>query len=133
MKTLGGRIKFLRGKLTQEELSALMQVERSTLASWETNRREPDIKTLCRIADFFHVSIDWLVNFQPQTATSQLVRENSAVYHSEEFQTWQEIITLAKSYGLTAEHIRQLIITTGDILAARELQSSKPAAAPRKI
>lgn len=42
METLGDKIEQLRKELTQEELAVLLQVDRSTLASWEVNRREPD-------------------------------------------------------------------------------------------
>ena len=70
METLGDKIKHLRGKLTQEELAVILQVDRSTLASWEVNRREPDIATLCLIASFFHVTIDWLVGHTMTTRST---------------------------------------------------------------
>ncbi len=111
METLGDKIKYLRSKLTQEELAALLQVDRSTLASWEINRREPDIETLCRLATFFHVSVDWLVGYEPakQAPPLTLVHEASDHYQATDSEAWQKIIVKAQSYGLTPDQVYQLL------------------------
>ncbi len=59
----GDRIAFLREKhrLTQEQLSGKIGISRATLSHYEKNRREPDYETLNKIADFFNVSIDYLL------------------------------------------------------------------------
>lgn len=46
---------------TQREISAETKIKQSTLASYETGRTQPDIETLGILADFYGVSIDWLV------------------------------------------------------------------------
>jgi transcriptional regulator with XRE-family HTH domain len=109
METLGDKIKYLRNKLTQEELAASLQVDRSTLASWEINRREPDIETLCRLADFFQVSVDWLVGYNPAKKPIALVHESSNHYRANESKAWQKIIVKAQSYGLTPDQVYQLL------------------------
>lgn len=38
-----------------------MEISRSTIAGYETERKEPDYETLKKIADFFNVSIDYLL------------------------------------------------------------------------
>lgn len=57
------RLKQLRkdSKLTQEELSNKLSSSRSTIAGYETERKEPDYETLKKIADFFDVSVDYLL------------------------------------------------------------------------
>lgn len=60
MVDVGKRLKQLRHPLTQAEFARLLGVDRSTLASWEVGRREPDIERLAKIADLFQVSLDWL-------------------------------------------------------------------------
>ncbi|ETO38646.1 helix-turn-helix domain-containing protein [Thermoanaerobacterium aotearoense] len=57
------RLKSLREekKLSQEELSQLINISRSTLSMYEINRRQPDPETLQKIADFFDVSVDYLL------------------------------------------------------------------------
>lgn len=63
MDTFNTRIKQLREDkgLTQEELAKALGIARPTLASWEIGRREPDFETTTKIADFFGVSVDYLL------------------------------------------------------------------------
>ena len=46
---------------TQREVSADTGIKQSTLANYETGRTQPDIETLGILADFYKVSIDWLI------------------------------------------------------------------------
>lgn len=59
----GDRLSDLRRKrgLTQRMAAPLLQIDRAALSHYEKDRREPDFKTLNRIADFFHVSTDYLL------------------------------------------------------------------------
>ncbi|WP_240418188.1 helix-turn-helix domain-containing protein [Paenibacillus periandrae] len=59
----GHRIADLRDEkhLTQEELALKVGITRSALSHYENNRREPDYETIQRIADFFTVSVDYLM------------------------------------------------------------------------
>lgn len=63
MKTYGHRIAKLREqrKLTQEELSKQLSISRASLSHYEKNRRVPDYETLNKIADFFNVTVDYLI------------------------------------------------------------------------
>ena len=60
---LGDRIKTLRNKrgLSQQELANALNVSKSSVAMWETNKREPDTNMLVNIADFFNCSLDYLL------------------------------------------------------------------------
>ena len=57
------RIKTLRKNknLTQVELAKIMGVAQNTLSTWESGRYEPDISATAKLADFFEVSIDYLM------------------------------------------------------------------------
>ena len=125
MKTLGEKIKRLRNKLTQEELAAILGVDRSTLASWEVNRREPDIATLRRIADFFGVSIDWLVGHAAgkRTVPASGVQETAGIYQPANDPAWQKVILTAEAYGYDPEAVCQLMELNAKIAAS--LKSSK--------
>lgn len=63
MKMIGERIAQLREsrKMTQEELAKKIGISRASLSHYEKNRREPDYEVLQRIADYFHVSMDYLM------------------------------------------------------------------------
>lgn len=47
--------------LTQTELSKLLNVSNGTIAMWETDKRQPDIDTLKKLANFFNVTTDYLL------------------------------------------------------------------------
>ncbi len=59
---LGERIKSLREAkhITQQQLADYITVGKSTVGMWENEKREPDIETLAKIAEYFCVSIDYL-------------------------------------------------------------------------
>ncbi|MFE5321309.1 helix-turn-helix domain-containing protein [Paenibacillus sp. NPDC056579] len=59
----GHRIAKLRNdqRLTQEDLAGKVGITRSALSHYENNRREPDYETIQKFADFFQVTIDFLM------------------------------------------------------------------------
>lgn len=46
---------------TQREVAKELKIPYSTLANYEVGRTEPDIERLGILADFYQVSLDWLV------------------------------------------------------------------------
>lgn len=62
-KILAGRLQELRIKseTPQIAVACALGVARSTYACYESGKNEPDLHTLIKIADFFHVSLDYLV------------------------------------------------------------------------
>lgn len=60
---LAKRIKLLRKQkgLTQKQLADLLDISASTVAMYETGRREPDTQTLNKFAELFGVSVDYLL------------------------------------------------------------------------
>lgn len=61
---LGDKIKKLRKSknLTQEQLCKQICIAQSTLGMIESNKREAGKKTLIKIADFFNVTLDYLLS-----------------------------------------------------------------------
>jgi transcriptional regulator with XRE-family HTH domain len=47
--------------LTQNELAKKLNITRSALSLYELGKRDPDTETLCKIAGFFGVSVDYFV------------------------------------------------------------------------
>lgn len=56
-------IKNLRknSRLTQVELSQLIDTDQSTISKWELGKSLPDIQMLIKLADCFHVSLDYVL------------------------------------------------------------------------
>ena len=62
--------------LSQTELSAMLGVRQNTLSSWETERTEPDLASLRKMAEILEVSTDYLVgatNTPPQSSSGVLI------------------------------------------------------------
>lgn len=47
-------------ELTQENLSQVLKVERSTYAGWETGKDTIPLKKLCEFCDYFKLNIDYV-------------------------------------------------------------------------
>jgi transcriptional regulator with XRE-family HTH domain len=48
-------------KLSQTELAKKLGIARTTLSGYELETREPDLKTIQKIASLFDVSVDYLI------------------------------------------------------------------------
>lgn len=61
------KLKALRSekKVTQQQLSELLGVGRPTIAGYETKGKQPDFDKLIEIAEYFNVSIDYLLGRNP--------------------------------------------------------------------
>lgn len=93
---LGDRIKKLRGKRSQEEVSEKIGISRARLSHYETGRSEPDTETLQKIADVFGVTIDFLLG-----------RDTSTTYIDSE--TAETIRNLMESKQLDYIQLRELL------------------------
>jgi len=51
----------LSEKISQDELGKNLGVCNQTVSFWEIGKREPDLDTLVKIADYFQVSTDYLL------------------------------------------------------------------------
>ena len=58
------RLKELRLKkgVTQNEVAIAIGCAKSTYPKYEREEHEPDITTLCRLADYFEVTVDYLID-----------------------------------------------------------------------
>ena len=59
----GEKLKELRIEqgLSQRKLGEILGVCNQTVSFWETGSREPDLDAIVKIADFFDVSVDFLL------------------------------------------------------------------------
>jgi len=60
---LAQKLKELREirRMPQAELASVLDVAQQTVASWERGKSSPNYDLLQRIADYFHVSTDYLL------------------------------------------------------------------------
>ena len=57
------RLKELRkqANLTQNDLANLLNTKQQTYQRYEIETSEPNLETLCKLADYYNVSIDYLI------------------------------------------------------------------------
>ena len=74
--TLGEKIKAARRNcgLSQEQLAERMNVSRSAVAKWETDKGLPDVGNLKMLARLLNVSVDHLLD-EAETAQELVIRE----------------------------------------------------------
>lgn len=60
---IGEKIARLRKEkgITQDEMAKHLDISRGALSMYEINKREPDTVTLKKIADYFDVTVDYLL------------------------------------------------------------------------
>jgi len=58
--------------LTQKKLSEELYIAASTLGNYVQNLAEPDFDMLKRIAAYFHVSIDYLLDYHPKQGENDM-------------------------------------------------------------
>ena len=93
--------------ISQQQLADVILVSQQSINKYENHNVEPDIETLIKIADFFNVSLDYLVGrtdireMVEKTKTSDL--SDSEAYMVSRYRKLSDkqkkcIITLAESY-----------------------------------
>ena len=80
---LGDRIRELRNshQLSQVDLAKQLHVSKQTISNWENNNVPPSIDTLIRIAAFFDVSTDYLLELTHQRVINADGLSNKQIAH----------------------------------------------------
>lgn len=74
--------------LSQRELARIMNISQGTYNNWENENTQPSIEQLIALADFFEVSVDYLLG---------RTDENGTVIQSAEQKNGQELLKLYKA------------------------------------
>lgn len=95
---IASKIKELRNekKLTQRDLSKILNVSQQTIASWEVGRAEPNSEMINKLANYFSVSTDYLLGRESISNTRR--NKNDA----------RQLILRADTTGLTDDQIKEL-------------------------
>jgi HTH-type transcriptional regulator, competence development regulator len=87
------RLKNLRGKTTQEDVAGRIGISRARYSHYENGRSEPDTETLNKLADYYDVSVDYLLG---RTDDPNETLNNKGSNSS----SLDEINKLVKEYGI---------------------------------
>lgn len=86
--------------ITMKQLAVAVGVAEASISFYETGKRQPDIDTLCRLANYFNVSIDYLVG----NNTALTASENSERIFATDAEE-RELITLFRSITREAKDV----------------------------
>lgn len=75
---LGALLSTLRNEkgVCQKALASYLNVSIGTISNYENNVHEPDLDTLCRLADYFQVTTDYLLDRTEFRQSLELINKN---------------------------------------------------------
>ena len=128
---IGDRMKKLREEkgLMQQDVCNAVDIEQSTLANYENNRRVPKTDILIEIANYYGVSLDYLVGRTDDRFDNSKRRPKDL----NKFLQQSEIIFDGDTYNLTDED-RDLVMKSLEVafLAAKRANKRKKGDTPTK-
>jgi transcriptional regulator with XRE-family HTH domain len=109
--TLGKRLKDLREekKLTTREMSAMLNIGKSTFSNYENDTRKPDYELLKKLSEYFEVSLDYLLG-KTNIKNAYVLENNQLPKHAYELKG--DYIFIAKEMQdkeISPERIRKII------------------------
>ena len=118
MQRFSNRLIDLRKEcgLTQEDLAKVIQKKRSTVSGYETEGKEPDLETVCLLAEYFGVSSDYLLGISNYRTHTETVFFNDNV-------------NFKKHFEALPPDLRPVVSQTFDsfyLLLSRDMQLSRP-------
>lgn len=118
--------------ITQDDLASYIGVSKASVSKWETGQSYPDITFLPQLASYFNISVDELIDYQPQMIKDDIrklyirlskdfaekpfddvlaaIRETTKKYYSCFPLLFHMGVLLTNHYMLATEHKRQEII-----------------------
>lgn len=91
------KLKQLRKEygLSQQQLAEIIGVSQQSINKYENHNVQPDLETLCKMADFFRTSIDYLVDHE--------VQQSAVVGQTSIFLDLEESSLIARYRTMTAK------------------------------
>lgn len=110
------RLRTLRKerKISMRELGSIIGVHESTISLYETGKRQPDYDTLNRLADYFQVSVDYLLGRSdvPNETKAPIPQDEISPNSDNSARLLSEIMNLAKELSeIEQDYILDMIRT----------------------
>ncbi|MBP1044655.1 helix-turn-helix transcriptional regulator [Enterococcus sp. BWM-S5] len=85
-------------KITQQELAEFVGVSKAAVSKWETGLTYPDITLLPLLAAYFDMTIDSLLNYEPQLTTKEIQHIYTSLKGSFETKSPEDVLTSIRSF-----------------------------------
>ncbi len=108
--SFGQQLQTARKKcgLTQKQLGDAVEASKSTITSWETGARQPDIPMIKKLTQVLDVSAEFLLEIEKAPANAEAVHIDSTM----------------RKYSLLDEHGKQVVAAITDIEYMRYMRES---------
>ena len=93
--------------MTQESASRELAISRGMLSNYELGKREPDYAMLCRLADYYHVTTDYLLGV-------------TNLPQNKEYLTEKRLQNIVNYYLTCPEESRQNLEKFAELLSLRD-------------
>lgn len=119
MNKLGERLNKLRQErgLTQQELADLFHISNSTISSYETGNRIPDVEFLLKLSKFYNISSDYIIGLSDSRLPLDIM--NSIVADQVSYQS-----VIEKIQKLPVERKRTLLAILDDLYLCSVIQDN---------
>lgn len=89
------------GYKSQQSFADAFGIAQSTVGNWEAGKREPNYDTTIRLADFFHVSIDYLLGRTNQKSMPEanMFSNSPAISSDTPLATDKLFLEITRMYG----------------------------------
>lgn len=86
------RLKTLRitNKLRQQDLANLLGITVSAYGNYELGQREPSLNMLCTLADYFNVSVDYLLGHDSEKEMPAFQRKTEIQAYFDELSPYEQ-------------------------------------------
>lgn len=117
MSKLGERLNKLRQEqgLTQQELADLFHISNSTISSYETGNRIPDVDFLLKLSKFYNILSDYIIGLSDSRLPLDIM--NSTVVDQVSYQS-----VIEKIQRLPIERKRALLAILDDLYLCSVIQ-----------
>ncbi|GAF39176.1 XRE family transcriptional regulator [Agrilactobacillus composti DSM 18527 = JCM 14202] len=123
--------------LTQQQLADFIGVSKAAVSKWETGKTYPDITLLPALAAYFNMSIDDLLNYEPQLSATEIQHIYAALKADFDTKPGTEVLTTIRSfirrYYACYPFIQQmglLILNHFDLLPGEDLAAKQATYVP---
>ncbi|MEG1505127.1 MAG: helix-turn-helix transcriptional regulator [Lachnospiraceae bacterium] len=88
-------------RLTQTHLSIMLNISRQAYSNYENNKRTPDLDSLIRLSQIYHITLDQLVN---QNAGQTLLETTEPYYPALNIQTGDTLYLTKEETDLVMQY-----------------------------
>ena len=107
---------------TQMKLASKLGISRSAVSMWEIGESEPDSAVLCKIAELFDVSTDYLLGVSKQISYKNVSKTNMI----KTFAFGDRLKYLRKEYGLSQKALADKVFVSQQTVAKWETNKTTP-------